>query len=200
MWTGQNGILEPGEGLIVVQGGCSVVGIVDNIIEGIAGPEIKLLGVAGKPIQNVNITGNQIINNQDVVDQAHPVIEATGPATAYIADVVIAGNIIRGQGSAKRFKWLINYSGALSGTSRWVVTGNSCFCVQFPITGSAAAPSKPDMSGNAFFDGAASSNTENDGEAVFVGDGVKLTFDINTSLIAAPRSFSVTPSSPRPGR
>ena len=196
MWTGQNGILEPGEGLIVVEGGSAVVGIVDNIIEGIAGPEIKFkVTTAAESIQNVQIVGNQIFNNENVVDVAHPVIEVQGGTGGFITDVTIQGNTVRGQGSGKRFKSFINYTATLTGTGRWVVTGNSIFCAQYFLTGSANAPHKPKAGVNAFYDGSANRYTQNGGERTANGDGTAKLFTITTDLIAMPEYWSVTPMS-----
>lgn len=199
MWAGANGVTAAAEALIAVEAGCSVVGIVDNIIEGVLGPEIKL-NTGNTTTQNINICGNQIFNNGNSPDITHPAIAAVGGgASGFLADVNICGNIIKGQGATKRFKSLIEYSGTFGGTSRWTVEGNSCFCVQFGVTGSGSAPTLPVWGTNSFYDGSASRHSSTGSVATFSGDGSTTTFTITTNLIGAATSYAVTPATSAAG-
>lgn len=196
MWTGANGESTVAEGLIVVESTCAVVGIVDNIIEGIVGPEI-VLKPGNATQQNINITGNQFFNVPTVADATYPIISAIGGgASAFLSDVVVSGNIVRGQGSSHRFKAVVTYSGTFGGTGRWVIGDNSFFMVAFAVTGSASAVGLPKWSNNVFHDGTAAKYLDNSGEATFSGNGATTQFNIATGLIGVSGiTWAVTPSS-----
>jgi hypothetical protein len=182
------------DGLISVTSTGRIVNIVNNIIEGVHGPEIHLTAGA----TGVIIGNNTFFNTPGINDNTYEVIRASGTGSgSTLTDVSITNNLIYGYSPTLRYSSLITYAGTFGSTDRWTVTGNTVRNAATMIVGT--PPDDPTVRDNVLFNGTQTLRSNLSGSAVYNGDGIATTFTIATGLYGTVRSGYVQAASAAAG-
>lgn len=202
LWAGQSGIASTSQALIAIEsfnwsgGGTNVIGIYNNVIEGILGPEILLNASATAGIiGSVNIVGNQFFNQSNCTDNTYSVVGLSGGASAFVTGVNICDNVINANGPFNRYKALVEIIGsAIGDNSRWNVCNNTGSWVAALVSGSPVSTIR--YRNNSCTTAIATVKRSDDaGRSTQSGNGSATAFTIAHSLFSAPTHVAVTPGS-----